>query len=149
MWLSLTVTVDPASDKWERRRSARRTQPAPAVPSAPVSPSGPVRPVSLDRAFVLWMVIGVPAVVGLVGIVIIAAAFNLRAGYRGARVLLTLFALPSFFGLIGVVVAVLAGQAPVWVVLVVLPSCALVITASVLMWRLDVNEYFHAMRTRS
>jgi lipopolysaccharide export LptBFGC system permease protein LptF len=129
-------------DKWERRRAERRAQPVPAA--APVLE----RPANLNRAFVLWLVIGAVTAVALVGIVVVFAAFNLRAGYRGARVLLTVFGAGSFLSPF-VVLAVMIGAGRFSVLsLVWLLSSAVVIAAVILMWRPEVSAYFATLRSR-
>lgn len=140
------------SDKWERRRAARRAaNRVRAVSGLPgLHPPETIwRPRCLDRAFVLWMVIGVPLVLAMIGIVIVLAAFSMRAGYRGGRIWLTVLALPSF------------SAPPIWVwvawmaaangdparALMALPlvvPAAVVITATVLMWPPEANQFYHA-----
>jgi hypothetical protein len=86
------------------------------------------------------MLIGVLTAIALVGIAIIAAAFTMRAGYRGARVLLTVIAAPSFLAPIGLLTA---DGTPGWALLLLLP-CAVPIIATVLMWHPDASAYFRA-----
>ena len=121
-------------DKWERRRAARRSTPATEIE----------RPWCVDRSFVFWMLIGVPTAIGLIGIVIILAAFNMRAGYRGARVMLTVIGAGSFLTPVVVVTAVVSsGNA--WPGLLLLIPSGVIITATVLMWRPEASEYFRAV----
>lgn len=138
---SSNVNVNRDNDKWERRRAERRAQPPAAAPVLK-------RPANLDRAFKLWLVIGVLTAVALIGVFVLVAAFNLRAGYRGARVFLTVVGAGSFVtpfivlaGMIG------AGTANA---LVLLPLCvaAMVIAAVILMWRPEVSEYFAMLRAQ-
>jgi hypothetical protein len=98
----------------------------------------------VDRSFVFWMLIGVPTAIALVGIVVIAAAFNMRAGYRGGRVLLTVMAAPSFLTPIGLLTA---DGAPGWALLLLLP-CVVPVIATVLMWHPDASAYFRAGQPR-
>ncbi|WP_162788741.1 hypothetical protein [Amycolatopsis albispora] len=139
-------------DKWAERREARRRQgEAELADLRGQVVLGPERPKSLRLAFVLWMVIGVPLVIGLVGIVIVAAAVNLRAGYRGARVWLTAFGVLAVFQLVGVVWVALDLMSsnklvyPQFVpIALIFPIVALVATVS--MWQRDTTEYMRQLR---
>ncbi|WP_206796104.1 hypothetical protein [Amycolatopsis sp. MtRt-6] len=130
-------------DKWTRRRDARRAHPTPLAAAAPD------RPANLRRAFVVWMVIGVVTVPLIIGIIIVFAAFNLRAGYRGARVMLTVIGAGS-----PVSVPVILG-AMIWsgnfdaIALIPLGFTSAVFAAVFLMWRPDVTAWFRAQRQAS
>ena len=148
-WLPVRMTESPKPsadrDKWAHRRAVRRAEPARPAESLSAAVV-PARPASLNRAFVLWMMVGIPTVVALIGIVIIAAALNLRAGYRGARVMLTVLGAPSFIAPVSIVAGmVFSGGFSVYAVLPLIFS-AVVIAAVILMWRPEVTSYFRAMR---
>lgn len=152
MWLS--VNVDAAEEKWERRRAARRAahrERAASVPdprSDTVPPPGVVfRPRCLDRAFILWMIIGVPLVLALVGILIIVAAFDMRAGNRSGRIWLTVLGSPSFisgpvFLVLAIVSAIRGDPVGILVSLVYIVLAAVVITGVVLTWRPEANQFY-------
>lgn len=110
----------------------------------------PARPDALNRAFTLWLVVGVPLVLLLVGIVIVAAAFNLRAGYRGARVMLTAIAvMGATTAVLRVAAFAVVPDVPAAAALFAVPGLvfgALVVTATVLMWRPEVTEHFRVLR---
>lgn len=131
-------------DRWADRRAARRA----AAPAEPAEPAADplVRPPQLRRAFVLWLVVGVPAVPALTGIVVIAAALNLRAGFRGARIMLTVLAFPSVLVPAGVVAAIDELGSAGLLALVAVPAAAVVLTATVLMWHPNVTRHFQAVR---
>jgi len=139
---------DADRDKWAHRRAVRRAEPAHPAQS-PSEAVVPTRPASLNRAFVLWMVVGVPTVVALIGIVIIAAAFNLRAGYRGARIMLTVLGAPSFISPVVIVGGMVSSGEFSMYALLPLTFSAVVVAAVVLMWRPEVTSYFRAMRNPS
>ncbi|HET6711448.1 hypothetical protein [Amycolatopsis sp.] len=130
-------------DKWARRRDARRARPTP-LPAA-----AQARPANLRRAFVIWMVLGVLTAVAIIGTIIVLAAVNLRAGYRGARVWLTVIGAGNFVS----GPAIVGGM--IWygtfdaVALIPVAFSSAVIAAVILMWRPDVTAYFRALRQAS
>lgn len=132
--------VNRDNDKWEHRRAERRAQP-------PAAAHVLERPANLDRAFKLWLVIGVLTAVALIGIFVLVAAFNLRAGYRGARVFLTVVGAWSFVSPFIVGAMVIAGGVDP-VALILLSAPAMVIAAVILMWRPEVSEYFAMLRAQ-
>jgi hypothetical protein len=116
--------------------------------ASPGAGSVPVleRPANLNRAFVLWLVIGGLTAVLIIGLVILAAAVNLRAGYRGARVLLTVLGAGSFLTPFVILGGMLAGGSFTAIALLPLVLSVLVITAVILMWQPEVSGYFRVLR---
>jgi hypothetical protein len=112
-------------------------------------PDSVPRPACVDRAFVLWMVLAVPSVLYLVGIALVVAAFHLRAGYRGARLLFSIVACFYLLPVLLTVFGFLLSSPPVpgWLALFVFVPVGIVVTsATVLMWRPEATAYFDAMR---
>jgi hypothetical protein len=141
--------TDREDDKWARRRATRRAEPPPSEqPPSESSPSEQLvipRPVNLTRAFVLWVVAGVVTIPAVVGIVVLIAAFNLRVGYRGARIVLTVVFAFSFVTPLAIVGG-LASDGFEPLMLLPLTFSALVAAAVVLMWQPDVSAYLRAAR---
>lgn len=94
------------------------------------------------------MIVGVPTVPVIIGIVIVLAAFSLRAGYRGARILLTVLGAPWLISPVTVPMTMIANPAYAAYLLIPLGFAAMVIAAVVLMWRPEVTACFDATRTR-
>ncbi|KDN21913.1 hypothetical protein [Amycolatopsis rifamycinica] len=136
------MTENPHADRGNRarRREERRARPTPPPAAAPA------RPANLSRAFVVWMVLGVLTAVAIIGIIIVLAAVNLRAGYRGARVVLTVIGAGSFLSLPVIVGGVLWSGGSGAVALIPLGLSSAMIAAVVLMWRPDVTAWFRARR---
>lgn len=102
--------------------------------------AGPEQPKSLRLAFGLWVAVGIPLVVVLVGVVILFAAANLRAGYRGARIWLTAFGIAAA---VQFVVAITGGFG--FQLLWLLPDTA-ALAATIAMWQRDTTEYLRQLR---
>lgn len=125
--------------KWTERRAARRGRavPAPQVDRVPRPPR------NLRIAFTLWLVVGVPACLLLWGIWVVTAAFHLRQGYRGSRILLTGMAAMTWLAPL----SLLAADGGWWA-LVSLPVALVTLAAAVLSWTAEVTSYMEALRTR-
>ncbi|MFI6024487.1 hypothetical protein [Amycolatopsis magusensis] len=138
-------------EKWAERREARRAGEPPA--SGELREGwvwGPERPRSLRIAFVLWMVLGIPLVIAIVGIVIVLAAINLRAGYRGARVWLTVLFGLSVLQFVGGLVVIIAlgvrGELDSALPLLLLVPAGIATAAMIATWHPDTTAYLRELR---
>ncbi len=86
------------------------------------------------------MVIGVPTVPVLYGILVVFAAYSMRAGYRGARVFLTVLWAPSLISPITIPLMMIASGTYSVLFLLALGIGAIPCAAVFLMWQPEVTE---------
>jgi hypothetical protein len=125
-------------DKWQRRRARRRAAGAFGEERVLFE-----QPPSLKVAFALWLVIGIPSILGLVGMVIVGAAFRLRNGSRSARVLLTTIECVQSAAVLVILLDVSINWENELFLLVslFLGGRAVAIAATIAMWHPDTSRY--------
>lgn len=158
----MTSNLDDAAtpDKWERRRAARRQarREHPATTAETPHSETATRPRCVNRAFTLWLIIGVmlvPAMVSVVtgpataGVFIVPAAFSMRAGYRAGRIWLAVLTVAVFLTPLWVAGAATTVPGHGWIVVLSLVPAGLVIPATMLMWRREAEEFYRSFRRPS
>ncbi|MCP3804938.1 hypothetical protein NLX83_37300 [Allokutzneria sp. A3M-2-11 16] len=126
------------------------------------------RPRSMDLAAVTWVVVGAGMLVFLLvniisgvdpaaptnsaalfgGLTVLWCAKNLRMGWRGPRIFLTLVAPVLAYSAAALLMLLLLGHADALPALVVIALGLLAITGTVLMFRPDANAFVREMTRR-